>query len=181
MKPRDTKNGPSYCEQVVSLHGLLSRAQMQCGYTEYSQELINDFSKCIEYDLGEEYGKKVLKFGMTEFDRNEKEKGHEKICNNILKDFSQYVQTAQPLTKSSCIHNGKLFGYVSTVAGICGYEPNKNYTEKTINKKCVAQYGNKILFNSSMAAVHDFKVRISEQGKDKVCAEAYDELNWYFE
>ncbi|WP_153561846.1 hypothetical protein [Acinetobacter baumannii] len=30
------KNGdkPTYCEQIVSVHGLLSRAQFECGYSE---------------------------------------------------------------------------------------------------------------------------------------------------
>lgn len=92
MAPRDAENGPSYCEQVVSIHGLLTRAQLQCGYEEYSDELIADSAKCIKHELGEKYGKKVLMFGMVEFDRNEKKIGHKKICANILKDFPEYVR-----------------------------------------------------------------------------------------
>lgn len=72
LKPANGEQ-PTYCEQIVSLHGLLSRAQFQCGYSQYNQELIDDSRKCFEYELGEERGLDVLKFGMTEFDRNESE------------------------------------------------------------------------------------------------------------
>lgn len=92
MKPRDPKNGPSFCEQVVSLHGLLTRAQYQCGYADYNPELIEDSAKCFKHELGEEYGTKVLKFGMREFDRNEKEIGHKKLCADLLKSYPQYIK-----------------------------------------------------------------------------------------
>lgn len=92
MKPKDPINGPTYCEQIVSLHGLLSRAQFQCGYEKYNSELIDDSAKCFKHELGDDYGKKVLKFGMLEFDRNEKEIGHKKICAELLKAYPQYIK-----------------------------------------------------------------------------------------
>jgi len=88
------KNGdkPTYCEQIVSVHGLLSRAQFECGYSEYNNELISDSAKCFQYELGDEYGKKVLMFGMKEFDRNVKKDGKNRTCNNLLKEFPEYVR-----------------------------------------------------------------------------------------
>lgn len=88
------KNGdkPTYCEQIVSVHGLLTRAQFECGYSEYNNELISDSAKCFQYELGDEYGKEVLMFGMKEFDRNVKEDGKNRTCNNLLKEFPEYVR-----------------------------------------------------------------------------------------
>ena len=83
---------PTYCEQVVSLHGLLSRAQFQCGYSQYNQELIDDSKKCFEHELGQERGLEVLKFGMAEFDRNESERGESVICTDLLKAFPEYIR-----------------------------------------------------------------------------------------
>ncbi|WP_151739848.1 hypothetical protein [Acinetobacter nosocomialis] len=88
------KNGdkPTYCEQIVSVHGLLTRAQFECGYSEYNNELISDSAKCFQYELGDEYGKEVLMFGMKEFDRNVKKDGKNRTCNNLLKEFPEYVR-----------------------------------------------------------------------------------------
>lgn len=83
---------PTYCEQVVSLHGLLSRAQLQCGYSQYNQELIDDSRKCFEHELGNKHGTEVLKFGMREFDRNESKRGRKAICADLLKSFPEYVR-----------------------------------------------------------------------------------------
>ncbi|MCT9978373.1 hypothetical protein M2R48_08560 [Acinetobacter sp. I-MWF] len=88
------KNGeePTYCEQIVSVHGLLTRAQMECGYSQYNDELISDSAKCFKHELGEEYGKEVLMFGMKEFDRNVNEDGKGKTCKTLLIEFPNYVK-----------------------------------------------------------------------------------------
>jgi hypothetical protein len=88
------KNGeePTYCEQIVSVHGLLTRAQMECGYSQYNDDLISDSAKCFKHELGGEYGKEVLMFGMQEFDRNVQEDGKEKTCKNLLKEFPNFVK-----------------------------------------------------------------------------------------
>ncbi len=87
------KNGeePTYCEQIVSVHGLLSKAQFECGYNKYNDELISDSAKCFQHELGEKYGKEVLMFGMKEFDRHVKEDGKEFTCKYILKEFPEYI------------------------------------------------------------------------------------------
>lgn len=92
LKPAENGEQPTYCEQVVSLHGLLSRAQFQCDYSQYNQELINESRKCFEHELGQERGLDVLKFGMEEFDRNESERGKELICNDLLSEFPEYIR-----------------------------------------------------------------------------------------
>ena len=91
LKPANGEQ-PTYCEQVVSLHGLLSRAQFQCGYSQYNQELIDDSKKCFEHESGQERGLEVLKFGMAEFDRNESERGESVICTDLLKAFPEYIR-----------------------------------------------------------------------------------------
>lgn len=91
LKPTNGEQ-PTYCEQVVSLHGLLSRAQLQCGYSQYNQELIDDSRKCFEHELGDKHGTEVLKFGMREFDRNEAKQGRKAICADLLKAFPEYIR-----------------------------------------------------------------------------------------
>lgn len=83
---------PTFCEQTVALHGLLSRAQFQCGYSQYNDELTEQSRKCFQYELGEERGLEVLQFGMKEFDRNESNDGHNEICANLLDSFPEYVR-----------------------------------------------------------------------------------------
>lgn len=87
------KNGekPTYCEQLVSVHGLLTRAQVECGFNKYNDQLISDSAKCFKHELGDDYGKDVLVFGMKEFDRNVKEKGKTATCKSLLKEFPEYV------------------------------------------------------------------------------------------
>lgn len=91
LKPANGEQ-PTYCEQLVSLHGLLSRAQLQCGYSQYNQELIDDSRKCFEHELRSKRGTEVLKFGMREFDRNESKQGRKAICADLLKEFPEYIR-----------------------------------------------------------------------------------------
>lgn len=94
-----------------------------------------------------------------------------------------FAPFANAETKNECIDNSDFLGYSTTIASICGYEPNKKFSEATalISKECVATYGNKLVFNATMAAVHEVKAKIAEQGRSKVCADVYKELDWYFE
>lgn len=82
---------PTYCEQIVALHGLLSRAQFECGYSKYNNELIADSAKCFKHELSEDYGEEVLMFGMKEFDRNVQENSKDLICKSLLKEFPEYI------------------------------------------------------------------------------------------
>lgn len=93
------------------------------------------------------------------------------------------ISTAKAETKSECEANADFFGYATTLSAVCGYESSEKYSNaiSQINKECVANFGNKFVFNASMAAVHEVKAKISEQGRNSVCADAHKELNWYFE
>lgn len=84
-------NPESSCEKVVRLHGMLSRAQFQCGYRSYNRSLINKAAECA-HDIGDAKMKSKLKSGMHDFDANETEKGHKGICSDLLRAFPQYVR-----------------------------------------------------------------------------------------
>lgn len=88
------KNGeePTYCEQVVALHGFLSRAQFDCNYRYYSNELIHDAAKCTKHELGDEYSEEVIKFGMNQYEERKTETPKPQLCKSILKDFPNYVK-----------------------------------------------------------------------------------------
>ncbi len=88
------KNGtePTYCEQVVALHGFISRAQFTCNYRYYAKSLISDAAKCTKHEVGEKYSMEVIKFGMSQFDERRAEVGKEKLCKEVLKDFPEYVK-----------------------------------------------------------------------------------------
>ncbi len=89
LAPENGKS-PSYCESLLATHGLLTRAQFQCGFNRYSNQLINAARTCYK-ELGEERAMEIIKFGMLEFDRNEGELGRKKLCSSLLQDFPQYV------------------------------------------------------------------------------------------
>ena len=59
---------PTYCEQAVIYHGMMSRAQFECGYSQYNDELINDSAKCFKHELKGADSDSALKFGMFIFD-----------------------------------------------------------------------------------------------------------------
>lgn len=83
---------PTYCEKTVMAHGMLSRAQFECGYSQYDGELITDSAKCFKYELKGEHADEVLKFGMSIFDRKEQELGKQGACKFFLKQFPDYVR-----------------------------------------------------------------------------------------
>lgn len=88
------KNGeePTYCEQVVALHGFLSRAQYECKYRYYSKEFMHDVGKCSRHELGDKYTEEVLKFGISQFQEREDETPKAQLCKDILKAFPNYVK-----------------------------------------------------------------------------------------
>lgn len=87
------KNGkmPNYCEQIVYAHGILVKAQIECGYRKSNNKLIFRSAQCFKDELGEEYGKEVLNSGMKEFDKHVKEEGKESSCKYVLEKFPDYV------------------------------------------------------------------------------------------
>ncbi len=80
------------CEKAVELHGFLSRAQLDCNYHYYSEELKEAAAKCTKHDLGGKYGREVMKFGMKEFEERKKEDTQGHFCHKVLKEFPKYIK-----------------------------------------------------------------------------------------
>lgn len=91
-KSTSDKDDLTYCEKTVIAHGMLSRAQFECGYSQYNNELIQDSAKCFKDELGDKYGMEILKYGMTGFDHHVKELGKKGACSFFLKKFPDYVR-----------------------------------------------------------------------------------------
>lgn len=83
---------PTFCEKTVIAHGMLSRAQFECGYSQYNQEMIDDSAKCFKHELKGADGDSALKFGMFIFDQKVKEVGKKNACSFYLKQFPDYVR-----------------------------------------------------------------------------------------
>jgi hypothetical protein len=79
------------CAKLMKTHGFLSRAQFQCGFKYYSNDMMETARSCYQ-TLGEDPAKEALTSGMHTFDRNEKELGHARLCKDVLKDFSNIVR-----------------------------------------------------------------------------------------
>jgi hypothetical protein len=79
------------CESILKAHGFLSRAQFQCGFRDYSEEMMQSAARCSR-GLKEADAKSLLRSGMSLFDRNEREKGHDALCKEILAKFPGMVR-----------------------------------------------------------------------------------------
>ncbi len=90
LTPKSGK-APNYCEQIVFAHGILLKAQIECGYRKNNNKLISISKQCIKDELGEEYGKQVLNSGMNQFDLHVKKDGKESSCKYVLEKFPDYV------------------------------------------------------------------------------------------
>ena len=83
------------CPTTIRTHGFLSRAQFQCGFASYSNEMMQAARACTQ-KVSASQMKEILAAGMQTFDRNEKAIGHTQLCRNILRDFANFVGAAQP-------------------------------------------------------------------------------------
>jgi tetratricopeptide (TPR) repeat protein len=79
--------GGKDCGAMLQLQGFLSRAQFQCGFREYSTELLQAARGCAQ-KLSKAQVKSILASGMQAFDRNEKDRGHEQLCRDVERDFA---------------------------------------------------------------------------------------------
>jgi hypothetical protein len=80
----------SICIQTIKTHGFLSRAQFQCRYTKYANSMMDAARLCYG-KLSDADRKEALRAGMATFDLNEREKGHEALCQDILIKFPKTV------------------------------------------------------------------------------------------
>jgi|SRR5271166_744120 len=62
------------CTEILKTHGFLSRAQFQCDFREYSQNMINAAKECSRLFKPAKV-KELLMSGMRTFDERESEKG----------------------------------------------------------------------------------------------------------
>jgi hypothetical protein len=79
------------CVETLRMHGFLSRAQFQCGFKHYSSDLMNEAKACA-HDMGDAQMRQQLLTGAKLFDRRERERGHKRLCQEILRDFSKSVK-----------------------------------------------------------------------------------------
>ena len=89
MTPENGRE-PSHCEDLMATHGLLTRAQVVCDFSKYSNDMLAEAKKCYA-DLGEEKAMEILKFGMKEFDRNMDELGKTKFCGALARDYPKII------------------------------------------------------------------------------------------
>ncbi|SEO54884.1 hypothetical protein [Acinetobacter sp. yr461] len=80
------------CERTVQLHGFLSRAQLDCNYHYTSQELIHESEKCTKHELGDKYGKEVMRLGMDQFEARKRGDMKGQLCSTVLKEFPNYIK-----------------------------------------------------------------------------------------
>jgi hypothetical protein len=78
------------CEAYIKLHGFLSRAQFQCGFSRYAKDVLVQARDCGQH-MSETRMSESLSSGMKLFDERETERGHAAICNSVLKDFPKAV------------------------------------------------------------------------------------------
>jgi hypothetical protein len=79
------------CEKTLQMHGMLTRAQFQCGFSKYNAALIDEARTCAPV-VGEANLEGLLREGMSLFDRHEKEAGRKVVCRSILADFPAYIR-----------------------------------------------------------------------------------------
>jgi hypothetical protein len=79
------------CVGILKTHGFLSRAQFQCGFNHYSEEMLQKAKVCAQ-TLKEAEMKALVASGMQTFDRNERERGHAEICKEVLRDFPNIIR-----------------------------------------------------------------------------------------
>lgn len=81
-----------------------------------------------------------------------------------------------------CEENANIFGYLLTVSNACGYEinnsPMNDFTETS--KKCTNKFGNKKMYNATMAAVHEAKNDMANHERGEMCSDFYKENKDFF-
>jgi hypothetical protein len=77
--PAATTGGEEDCHKTLRLHGLLSRAQFQCRFSDYSAIMMGAARRCFAA-VGASAAESDITAGMKLFDRNEREQGHAVEC-----------------------------------------------------------------------------------------------------
>lgn len=81
-----------------------------------------------------------------------------------------------------CEKNADMLGYLLTASDACGYEINSgwlNYFTET-NKKCIKKFGDKKMYNTTMAAIHEAKNDIANHERGDMCSGIYKAYKSFF-
>ena len=78
------------CASLMRMHGMLSRAQAQCHYAKYSQQLVAMARQC-RHTMSSGDVQNSLRAGTITFDTAEKRLGRKKTCSNVLREFPKLV------------------------------------------------------------------------------------------
>ena len=79
------------CALFMRAHGFASRAQFECGFSQYNEAVIAQARQCYP-QLGEAKVKSNLMSGMRRFDEEARRRGKNKACAAVLKDFPTFVR-----------------------------------------------------------------------------------------
>jgi hypothetical protein len=90
VRPSPNPHQANHCSSLVKLHAFLTRAQFQCGYRYYSNEMLEQAQQCKEM-LADKETQRTIDDGVVLFDRREKNVGRRALCRVILRDFPTIV------------------------------------------------------------------------------------------
>lgn len=80
------------CKSIIKTHGMLTRGQFQCGFSQYNGEMTDSARECSSY-FSEQEVTEIIKYGMELFDYNVEKRGSKKaMCNALLKEFPNVVR-----------------------------------------------------------------------------------------
>lgn len=70
------------CERIVTVYGVIGRAQLQCNFRHDTSNWVEDVRKCMPL-LGEDRVKELMRQGMELFDSREKQTGRDAQCEMV--------------------------------------------------------------------------------------------------
>jgi hypothetical protein len=76
------------CGEFVKIHSFLSRAQFQCGFSKYSNNMMAQAKECGT-NMNEAKLDESLAAGIKLFDTREAERGRKQMCSDVLKSFPE--------------------------------------------------------------------------------------------
>ncbi|WP_339398371.1 hypothetical protein [Denitratimonas sp. CY0512] len=84
---------PTRCENILATYALLMRAQLECKFKPYDEEINNISKECMK-EFTEKRVKEIIKFGLSEFDRNVKELGRDdgRFCQSLAAAHPQIIK-----------------------------------------------------------------------------------------
>lgn len=78
------------CATQIRMHAFASRAQFQCNFSRYNQEIIDAAAACARL-VGEPAAKSALRDGMALFDQRASEMGVQPLCEDVLEKLPMVV------------------------------------------------------------------------------------------